>query len=160
MSNRLWPVDLEIPMAEREDFMRLTTEIVSAHVANNKVPTDQLPALIQRVFNALATVEQVTSVPPKPESAVPVNRSVRSDHIVCLECGKHFSMLKRHLMTDHKMTPQQYRQRWELPISYPLVAPDYAKVRSTLAKKIGLGRKGPAARKSGRKLARKARARG
>jgi MucR family transcriptional regulator, transcriptional regulator of exopolysaccharide biosynthesis len=142
-------------MADREDFIRLTTEIVSAHVANNRVPTDQLPALIQRVFNTLATVEQATTAPPKPEAAVPVNRSVRPDHIVCLECGKQFSMLKRHLMTDHKMTPDQYRQRWELPVSYPLVAPNYAKVRSTLAKKIGLGRTGIGRKKAGRKGAKR-----
>jgi predicted transcriptional regulator len=142
-------------MADREDFIRLTTQIVSAHVANNRVPTDQLPALIQRVFNTLATVEQATTAPPKPEAAVPVNRSVRPDHIVCLECGKQFSMLKRHLMTDHKMTPDQYRQRWELPVSYPLVAPNYAKVRSTLAKKIGLGRTGIGRKKAGRKGAKR-----
>jgi ROS/MUCR transcriptional regulator protein len=78
---------------------------------------------------------------------VPVRRSVLADHIVCLDCGEHFSVLKRHLMTDHKLTPEQYRQRWELPFSYPLVAPDYAKTRSALAKKIGLGHKGLAAQK-------------
>ena len=147
-------------MAEREDFMRLTTEIVSAHLANNRVPADHLPALIQRVFNTLSTVEQTTAAPPKPEAAVPVNRSVRPDHIVCLECGKHFSMLKRHLMTDHKLTPEQYRQRWVLPFSYPIVAPDYAKLRASLAKKIGLGRTGQAARKTGRKASRKRATRG
>ena len=83
-----------------------------------------------------------------------------ADHIVCLDCGKHFSMLRRHLMTDHKMTPEQYRQRWELPPSYPLVAPDYAKTRSALAKKIGLGRKSEGApMKTERKAARKTAAR-
>jgi predicted transcriptional regulator len=90
---------------------------------------------------------------------VPVKKSVLANHIVCLDCGKHFSMLKRHLMTDHKLTPEQYRQRWELPQSYPLVAPDYAKTRSALAKRIGLGRKGSAPRKTERKVARKAAAR-
>ena len=84
-----------------------------------------------------------------------MKRSVLADHIVCLDCGKHFSMLRRHLMTDHKMTPQQYRQRWELPCSYPLVAPDYAKTRSALAKKIGLGRKGQAAPKRVPRMSRK-----
>jgi predicted transcriptional regulator len=99
-------------------------------------------------------------VPPKPESAVTIRQSVTAGHIVCLDCGKHFSMLKRHLMTDHKLTPEQYRQRWELPRSYPLVAPNYAKTRSALAKKIGLGRKGPAApMNAGRKATRKTAAR-
>ena len=98
-------------------------------------------------------------MPPKPESAVTVRQSVTAGHIVCLDCGKHFSMLKRHLMTDHKLTPEQYRQRWELPRSYPLVAPNYAKTRSALAKKIGLGRKGSTPMNAGRKTTRKTAAR-
>ena len=143
-------------MAERPELLGLASEIVSAHVRNNAVAADQLPVLIQQVFNALATVEQATAAPPKPESAVTVRQSVTAGHIVCLDCGKHFSMLKRHLMTDHKLTPGQYRQRWELPRSYPLVAPNYAKTRSALAKKIGLGRKGSAPMKARRKATRKA----
>jgi predicted transcriptional regulator len=134
-------------MADRERMLKLAAEIVSAHVSNNTISQDQLPALIQQVFSSLATVEQRTAEPPKPEPAVPVGQSVRAGHIVCLACGKHFSMLKRHLMTDHQLTPAQYREHWGLPASYPLVAPNYAKVRSALAKKIGLGRKGMAARK-------------
>jgi predicted transcriptional regulator len=140
-------------MAERPELLGLATEIVSAHVSNNAIAADQLPGLIQQVFNALATVEQATAAPPKAQPAVEVRRSVLADHIVCLDCGKHFSMLRRHLMTDHKLTPEQYRQRWELPRSYPLVAPNYAKTRSALAKKIGLGRKGPAPTKTERKAA-------
>ena len=136
-------------MADRERMLKLAAEIISAHATNNAVPSDQLPALIQQVFNSLATVEQRTAEPPKPDPAVPIGQSVRAGHIVCLVCGKHFSMLKRHLTTDHQLTPAQYRQRWGLPASYPLVAPNYAKVRSALAKKIGLGRKGMAARKKG-----------
>ena len=142
-------------MAERPELLGLATEIVSAHVSNNPIAADQLPGLIQRVFNALATVDQVTATPPKAEPSVTVKKSVLADHIVCLDCGKHFSMLRRHLMTDHKMTPEQYRQRWELPRSYPLVAPDYAKTRSSLAKKIGLGRKGQAAPKKAARMSRK-----
>ena len=142
-------------MAERPELLGLATEIVSAHVSNNAIAADQLPGLIQKVFNALATVEQATAAPPKAEPAVPVKKSVLADHIVCLDCGKHFSMLRRHLMTDHKMTPQQYRQRWELPSTYPLVAPDYAKTRSTLAKKIGLGRKDQAAPMKAARMSRK-----
>ena len=134
-------------MAERPELLGLATEIVSAHVSHNPVAADQLPGLIQQVFKALASVEQATAAPPQAEPAVPVKKSVLADHIVCLDCGKQFSMLRRHLMTDHKMTPEQYRQRWELPSSYPLVAPDYAKTRSSLAKKFGLGRKGQAAPK-------------
>ena len=146
-------------MAERPELLGLATEIVSAHVSNNAVAADQLPGLIQQVFNALASVEQATAAPPDPKPAVTVKQSVTAGHIVCLNCGKHFSMLKRHLMTDHKLTPEQYRQRWELPRSYPLVAPNYAKTRSALAKKIGLGRKGPAPMKTERKAARKTAAR-
>jgi predicted transcriptional regulator len=147
-------------MAERPELLGLAAEIVSAHVSYNAVAADQLSRLIQQVFNARATAEQAAIAPPKAEPAVPVKRSVLADHVVCLDCGKHCSALKRHLMTDHKMTPEQYRQRWELPFSYPLVAPNYAKLRSTLAKKIGLGQKGRAARtKAGLKGARKMAAR-
>ena len=147
-------------MAERPELLGLATEIVSAHVRRNAVSVDQLSGLIRQVFNALATAEQAATAPPKTEPAVTVKRSVFADHMVCLDCGKHLTMLKRHLMTDHKLTPEQYRQRWELPRSYPLVAPSYAKTRSALAKKFGLGRKGQvASKKAGRKVARKMAAR-
>ena len=143
-------------MAERPQLLAMAAEIVSAHVRYNTVAVDQLPGLIRQVFNALATAEQAATAPPKTEPAVAVKRSVLADHMVCLDCGKHLTMLKRHLMTDHKLTPEQYRQRWELPFSYPLVAPNYAKTRSALAKKFGLGRKGSAApKRTGRKAARK-----
>ena len=92
-------------MAERQALLGLAAKIVSAHISNNAIASDQLPGLIRQVFNALTTVEQATAAPTKPEPAVPVRRSVVADHIVCLDCGKHFSMLRRHLMTDHKMTP-------------------------------------------------------
>jgi predicted transcriptional regulator len=146
-------------MAERPELLGLATNIVSAHVSHNAIAADQLPGLIQQVFTALATVEQAATAPPKAEPAVAVKRSVFADHIVCLDCGKHLSMLKRHLMTDHKLTPEQYRLRWGLAPSYPVVSPNYAKTRSSLAKKFGLGRKGLAARKAGRKAARKMAAR-
>jgi predicted transcriptional regulator len=134
-------------MAERELLLGLAAEIVSAHVSNNAVPADQLPALIQQVFNTLAGAEQKSLVPPKPEPAVPIKQSMRADYLTCLDCGKRFSMLKRHLRTDHQLTPEHYRQRWELPPSYPMVASGYAKVRSTIAKKIGLGRRDTTERK-------------
>jgi predicted transcriptional regulator len=138
-------------MADREQLLTFATEIVSAHISNNTTAPDQLPMLNQQVFNTLAAVEQRTAEPPRPDPAVPIKQSVRPDHIACLECGKQFSMIKRHLVTDHELTPEQYRQRWGLRASYPLVAANYAKVRSTLAKKIGLGRKGaPARKKTGR----------
>jgi predicted transcriptional regulator len=145
----------EEPMAERQKLLGLMTEIVSAHASNNAVAPDQLPTLIQQVFNTLATVEHAATAQPKPQSAVPVQRSVLKNHIVCLDCGNHFSMLKRHLMTDHKLTVEQYRQKWGLPTSYPMVAPDYAKVRSALAKNIGLGRKSAGPRKAARMAAKK-----
>ena len=92
-------------MAEHSEVLGLAAQIVSAHVSHNAVPSDQLAGLIRQVFNSLATAEQATTVPPKPESAVTVRQSVTAGHIVCLDCGKHFSMLKRHLMTDHKLPP-------------------------------------------------------
>jgi predicted transcriptional regulator len=134
-------------MADHERLLELAAEIVSAHANNNAVPTDHLPALIKQVFNTLATVEQKTAEPPRSDPAVPIKQSIRPGHVVCLECGKQFSMIKRHLATEHQLTPEQYRQRWGLPASYPLVAPNYAKVRSALAKKIGLGREGRTERK-------------
>ena len=137
-------------MAEREVVLELAAEIVSAHVRNSTVPTDQLLALIQQVFNTLSTVQQASVAPSRPEPAVPIKQSARADHLTCLDCGIQFSMLKRHLRMDHQLTPQQYRQRWGLPVSYPMVASGYAKVRSAIAKKIGLGRIGPVRRKKGR----------
>jgi predicted transcriptional regulator len=139
-------------MAEREELLQLAANIVSAHASNNALPADQLPQLIQQVFSALATAQQSAATPPRPEPAVSVKASVHQDHLVCLDCGRHFSMLKRHLMTDHQLTPDQYRQRWQLSPTYPIVAPAYAKTRSAMAKRIGLGRKGRAVRKvTGRK---------
>jgi predicted transcriptional regulator len=134
-------------------LLDLVAQIVSAHATNNAVAVDNLPKLINDVHRALARAAQAAATPPQGEPAVPVKKSVLADHLVCLECGKHFSMLKRHLATDHRLTPEQYRQKWELPLSYPIVAPNYAKVRSALAKKIGLGRTSTG-RKAKRKTAR------
>src|SRR5580704_2198797 len=137
-----------------DSVLSLAAQIIAAHVANNRVDPADLPKLINDVHRALANAGQSTAAPPRAEPAVDIKRSVRSDHIVCLECGKHFSMLKRHLNTDHQLTPQEYRQKWGLPLTYPVVAPDYAKTRSALAKKIGLGRKAVSRKKAGRKLTR------
>ncbi len=123
------------------DVLGLTAQIVSAHVSNNSVTTDALPALIQDVYRTLSSVGREPSAPDKPQPAVPVKKSVFPDHIVCLEDGKKLKMLKRHLKTAYNMTPEQYRERWQLPPDYPMVAPNYASHRSSLAKKIGLGTK-------------------
>jgi predicted transcriptional regulator len=121
-----------------EAILSLAVQIVSAHVANNSVSPDQLAKLINDVHRALTTVGQVAVEQPKVEPAVAVKKSVFADHLVCLDCGKQFSMLKRHLRTDHNLTVDQYRQKWGLPSSYPVVSPDYAHARSAWAKKIGL----------------------
>ena len=123
------------------DVLGLTAQIVSAHVSNNSVAPDALPSLIQEVYRTLAGVGKDPVQPDKPQPAVPVKKSVFPDHIVCLEDGKKLKMLKRHLKTSYNMTPEQYREKWQLPPDYPMVAPNYAKHRSSLAKKIGLGTK-------------------
>src|SRR3954463_6594838 len=114
-------------MSETVDqVLALTAQIVSAHVRHNAVSLEALPGLIQEVYRALATLGQLPAQADKPVPAVPVKQSVRHDRIICLEDGKSFSMLKRHLMTDHELTPQQYREKWDLPRDYPMVAPRYA----------------------------------
>ncbi|MBV8913877.1 MAG: MucR family transcriptional regulator [Acetobacteraceae bacterium] len=123
------------------DVLGLTAQIVSAHVSNNSIGADALPSLIQEVYRTLAGVGKEQVVPDKQQPAVPVKKSVYPDHIICLEDGKKLKMLKRHLKTSYNMTPEQYREKWQLPPDYPMVAPNYAKHRSSLAKKIGLGTK-------------------
>jgi predicted transcriptional regulator len=121
--------------------LNLTAQIVSAHVGKNQVAPDALPALIMDVFRTLSSVGREPAATDKPQPAVPIKKSIFPDHLVCLEDGKKLKMLKRHLMTSYNMTPDQYRERWGLGADYPMVAPDYARHRSTLAKKIGLGTK-------------------
>ncbi|AQU86687.1 MucR family transcriptional regulator [Komagataeibacter nataicola] len=131
-------------MADTEqDFscLELTAQIVSAHVSNNSVGADVLPDLIRNVYTALSTVGRPAQEPEKLQPAVPIKRSVFADYIVCLEDGKKLKMLKRHLQSAYGMTPDQYRERWGLPAEYPMVAPNYAERRSSLAREIGLGRK-------------------
>ena len=123
------------------DMLELTAQIVSAHVSNNAVEADALPGLIQEVFRTLSGMGQAPAVADKPQPAVEIKRSVYPDYIVCLEDGKKLKMLKRHLKTAYDMTPEAYRERWGLPPQYPMVAPSYASQRSSLARKIGLGRK-------------------
>lgn len=125
-----------------ETLITLASDIVAAHVSNNNLAADEVPSLITNVYNALAGLGQKKEVAAeRPEPAVSVRASVKRDHIVCLDCGKKMKMIKRHLMTEHGMTPDAYRVRWDLGSDYPLVAPAYAETRRDLAKKIGLGRK-------------------
>jgi predicted transcriptional regulator len=125
------------------DLLALTTEIVAAHVSNNTVAVGDLPALINQVYHSLANIGQGTVVPSeRPQPAVSVKRSIHPDYIICLEDGKKLKMLKRHLKTAYNMTPEEYRDRWGLASDYPMVAPNYARQRSKLAKEIGLGTRG------------------
>ena len=125
-----------------EALVSLTADIVSAHVSNNSVAVNDLPTLIQNVHGALAGLGQAPEEPAaKQEPAVSVRSSIKPDYVVCLEDGLKMKMLKRHLMTDHGLTPDQYRQKWGLGPDYPMVAPNYAEQRRALAKKIGLGTK-------------------
>ncbi len=126
-----------------DDLLTLTTEIVAAHVSNNTVTVGDLPQLINQVYQSLANIGKAP--PPlveRPQPAVNVKRSVHPDYIICLEDGKKLKMLKRHLKTAYNMSPEEYRERWNLPADYPMVAPNYAKQRSRLAKEIGLGTRG------------------
>jgi predicted transcriptional regulator len=122
-------------------FVELTAEIVCAYVGNNAVPAAEIPALIKQVHSALSEASAAANAPdaPAPEPAVPVNRSITPDHLICLEDGKKFRSFKRHLRTSYNMTPEEYREKWGLRPDYPMVAPNYAAERSRLAKKIGLG---------------------
>lgn len=130
--------------------IELAADIVSAYVSNNSVPAGDLPALIHDVYSALTRVGSgspaLPSEPPKP--AISVRKSITSDFLVCLEDGKKFKSLKRHLRTQYGLSPEQYREKWNLPADYPMVAPNYAKARSNLAKQMGLGQQ---RRRSGRR---------
>jgi predicted transcriptional regulator len=124
-----------------KNFIDLTTTIVSAYVSNNPMPASELPALISQIHAALLRVSTGrTELPVEPaKPAVPVKKSMTADYLICLEDGKRFKSLKRHLRTQYGMTPEQYRDKWGLPPEYPMVAPNYAVARSQLAKKMGLG---------------------
>jgi predicted transcriptional regulator len=130
-----------------EDVLALTAQIVSAHVTKNTVDVGDLPALIRDVFRTLSSLGEAAPAPvPEPtKPVVPAARSVFASHIICMECGKKMTMLKRHLMTEHGLTIDQYRAKYNLPGTYPMVAPDYAKTRSSLAKEMGLGKSRSAA---------------
>lgn len=131
-------------MDEKNEVIEMTADIVSAYVGNNTVSAAELPGLIQSVHRALAGVsggaEVVEAAPRDP--AVPIRRSITPDFIICLEDGRKFKSLKRHLRTKYNMSPEEYRAKWGLPKDYPMVAPNYAKARSDLAKQMGLGQGG------------------
>jgi len=125
---------------ENRRLLDLTTEIVSSYAGHNVLAPDQLAELINRVHSTLATLDDhSTPQQQAQEPAVPVRRSIKNNEIVCLECGRGQKMLKRHIATAHQLTPAEYRTKWNLRSNYPMVAPDYAKRRSEMAKKIGLG---------------------
>ena len=121
------------------NILGLTAKLVAAHVSNNTASPTEVQSLIQQVYKTLSEAGKEPTEPARPEPAVPPTKSVFADYIVCLEDGRKLKMLKRHLMSAYNLTPQQYRQRWGLPANYPMVAPSYARQRSALAKKIGLG---------------------
>jgi predicted transcriptional regulator len=127
--------------SERSNYIEVATEIVSAYVSNNSVSTSDLPLLISEVYGALSRLSNTSIEAPTeaPKPAVTVKKSVTPDYIVCLEDGKKFKSLKRHLRTQYNMTPEEYREKWGLAADYPMVAPKYAEARSQLAKKMGLG---------------------
>jgi predicted transcriptional regulator len=129
-------------MQNRRDLVEMASEIVSAFVSGNPVEAQDLPALIRTVHSALsevANLDGAAAVSAALEPAVPIKKSITPDFIVCLEDGKKFKSLKRHLRTRYGMTPEEYRAKWSLPHDYPMVAPNYAKERSNLAKRMGLG---------------------
>lgn len=135
--------------AGADDFVQLAAEIAAAYMANNSVAPGDIPGLLKSIHAALrdmagasvAAAQIPVEEPEPPKPAVPINKTVTPDHIVCLEDGQSFRSLKRHLGTAHNMTPQQYREKWGLPADYPMVAPNYAEARSEMAKKIGLGQR-------------------
>ena len=131
-------------MDEKSEVIEMTADIVSAYVGNNSVTAADLPALIQSVHRALSGISSggdVAEAAPK-EPAVPIRRSITPDFLICLEDGRKFKSLKRHLRTKYNMSPEDYRAKWSLPKDYPMVAPNYAKARSDLAKQMGLGQGG------------------
>ena len=123
------------------DLLRLTVKIVSAHIGKNHVAANELPDVIQSVYRSLAAAGMAEPAPVLLTPAVPVRQSVFPDYIICLEDGQKLKMLKRHLQASYGMSPEQYRQKWNLPANYPMVARNYAMVRSSLAKQIGLDQK-------------------
>lgn len=139
-------------MAEKADLIDMTADIVSAYVGHNSVGPEELSNLIHKVFAALneAAQGEATVAEPPAEPAVPIRKSITQDYLICLEDGKKFKSLKRHLRTHYNLSPEEYREKWGLPRDYPMVSPNYAAARSRLAKKMGLGQTGQRKRKVAR----------
>lgn len=137
---------------DRSELLEMTADIVSAYVGNNTVAAAELPGLISNIHAALSTVSTgtVEAVPEPKEPAVPIRKSISPDYLICLEDGRKFKSLKRHLRTKYDMSPEEYRAKWGLPKDYPMVAPNYAKARSDLAKQMGLGQGGRKPARAGR----------
>jgi predicted transcriptional regulator len=126
--------------SEKSGLIELTADIASAYVSNNAVAAGELPSVIQSIFKALTAVDGPVEAPEQPKTpAVPIKKSLTDDYLICLEDGRKFKSLKRHLRTQYNMSPDEYREKWNLAPDYPMVAPNYAKARSTLAKQMGLG---------------------
>ncbi len=126
---------------DHSELLALTSDIVAAHASNNAVPSTELSGLIEAVFGTLSSLSEPAEPVVELKPAVSIKKSVTADYLICLEDGKQLKMLKRHLKTAYDMTPEDYRAKWGLGHDYPMVAPNYAKKRQELAKKIGLGRK-------------------
>ncbi|EKY24647.1 MucR family transcriptional regulator [Brevundimonas diminuta] len=140
-------------MEEKPELLEMTADIVSAYVSNNTVSADTVPTLIAQIHAALSGVSEapVEAEPEPQEPAVPVRKSITPDFLICLEDGRKFKSLKRHLRTKYNMSPEEYRAKWGLPKDYPMVAPNYAKARSELAKQMGLGQGGRKPARASRK---------
>ena len=133
--------DNALPDIDREELLRMTTEIVSSYLSHNSMPAESVPDLIKSVHSTMTGVSSISeNIEQKAKPAVPVSKSIADDHIVCLEDGKKPKMLKRYLRSQYNMSPDEYRQKWNLPSDYPMVAPAYSRKRSQFAKDIGLGR--------------------
>lgn len=131
---------IDTTLVEDDSYILLATQIVSAYVGNNEVESDDLPALIQKVHRSLQSLDGDASLPFNRVPAVPIEESMSDDFLICLEDGKQFKSLKRHLRAKYDMSPEEYRMKWGLPVDYPMVAPGYSRKRSKLAKKMGLGK--------------------
>lgn len=136
-------METETHTQSNDVYIELAADVVASYVANNPVSTTELPSLIGEVYSALKTASGSESAAPvaKSKPAVPIKKSLTDDYIICLEDGKQFKSLKRHLRSHYDLSPEEYREKWGLPYDYPMVAPNYAKARSQLARDMGLGRK-------------------
>ena len=133
--------DAKVEEIRDADLLKCTVDVVIAHVSNNDVASEELPELLRNVYSALANVDPPAPPPARPKPAVPISKSVTPDYIVCLEDGKKLRVLKRYLKRNHGLSIEDYRDRWNLPDDYPVVAPNYSRERRKLAKEIGLGTK-------------------